>query len=199
MNDPIYFSDNRVGIPSDQLDFLLGSDLKLSIKVFFITKSHLLSVTEYSTPIFKQLLFDNQKSLRIAIEKFYNELNSVGIEGLINIVPLLNASVFEPPLADRICLFARNGIFMDTFSAFSTRDIPLNTVLPFRTEKESYFILEHTHEAIEISSVLRYAQINYLINTNQISIDKAKKLKEALINLWKCANAHHLIYESMLE
>lgn len=199
MNDPIYFSDNRVGIPADQLDFLLGSDLKLVIKVWFIARSHLLSVTDYAAPILKELLFSNQKSLRSAIEKFYNQLNNAGIEGLIDIEPVLNIDVFEPPLAERICLFARNGIFMDTFAAFSTRDIPLNTVLPFRAEKESYFVLEHAHEAIEISAVLRYAQINYLINTHQISIEKASKLKDALISLWKCANEHHLIYESMLE
>ena len=110
---------------------------------------------------------------------------------------------FEPPVVNRVCLFASNGIFMDTLAGFQTRDIPLNTVRQFESLKMSYFMLEHTHEALKINCELRLKQLQKLYNKypekdNKNIYIKLKIIESTISDIGNYCYKKHNLYESMI-
>jgi hypothetical protein len=130
---------------------------------------------------------------------FDRNIKIAGIDSKQNINEVLEG--FEPPVANRVCLFASNGIFMDTLAGFQTRDVPLNTVTQFESLRISYFMLEHTHEALKINCELRLKQLQKLYNkypekdNNNI---KLKIIESTILDIGNYCYKKHNLYESMI-
>lgn len=150
---------NRVTVTREQFFDLLRGDLKLLRKLLCITR-HLLSCG-VADQKFNELLRQGEHELLANANLMLEKFAAIGIDAGQSLDEF-PADSFLPPVAGRECLFARNGIFMDAKACFQTRDIPLNTVTPFHSVKSAYFLLEHTHEALEMSCQLRLKQLDYL-------------------------------------
>lgn len=151
--------DDRVTVTRDQFFDLMRGDLKLLRKLLCLCR-YFLSCNIHDQK-FNELLAQSETELTEKVQKFFLFFAAASIDPAQNIDDI-PANVFLPPLPNRECLFARHGIFIDTKACFQTRDVPLNTVMPFKSVRSSYFLLEHTHEALEMSCQLRLRQLAYL-------------------------------------
>ena len=151
--------DDRVTVTRDQFFDLMRGDLKLLRKLLCLCRYFL--SCNIQDQIFNALLAQSEIELTEKVQRFFLFFAAAAIDPAQNIddIPV---NVFLPPVPERECLFARNGIFIDTKACFQTRDVPLNTVTPFKSVRNTYFLLEHAHEALEMSCQLRLRQLAYL-------------------------------------
>lgn len=191
--------DNRVDISIDKLYSLCLSDLKLFIKTLCIVRCYLQTNNNEIDTHFRTILTNNEQAIKEIISTYLTEL--AWMESMSNLIidPWLTVHTFDPPVPDRVCIMAKNGMFMDKFAMFSTRDIPLNTVMPFGNKRSAYNILEHVHEAVELSLLLRMEQAQELA-THKYSLDrdmiiKLKNLNDLMFQVGRTIYHHRLNYE----
>ena len=189
--------DDRTLVSTEELFDLLVCDLKILRKILCIVEYYF-SLNKDDT-MFNDLLTNSLKELKQKIRYFHTRIQLAGIDSKQNINEVFNG--FEPAVEGRICLFASNGIFMDTLAGFQTRDISLNVVNPFVSIEQSYFILEHIHEALNINCGLRITQIDRLLDKykkEHILYDKLKIIRYLMRDIGKYSYEKHHLYESMI-
>lgn len=191
--------DNRIDITVDQLYSLCLSDLKLFIKTLCILRCYIQTDNEEIDTDFRQILKNNEEAIKEIIHTYSIELSWMESVSSFNIQSWLTINTFDPPVPNRVCIMAKNGMFMDKFAMFSTREIPLNSVMPFGNKRGSQNILEHVHEAVELTLLLRMEQVQelathkYSLDTNMII--KLKNLNDLMFQIGKTIYHHRLNYE----
>ena len=139
----------------------LRCDLKLLRKLLCFTRYHLLQVAVDDA--LRAMLQSAASELDAHVQLFAAGLlaQNVPLAQDINEYP---PAVFSAPVPGRQCIFASNGVFIDTKLGFQTRDVPVNAVSPAKTTRGTYFLLEHLHEALAMNCELRLLQAAKLLH-----------------------------------
>jgi hypothetical protein len=152
-------SDDRVSVSREQFFELVACDLRLLRKLLCFSR-YFLSIG-VPDDHFNAVIAQAEQELNALVLQFFSffAANNIEPNQALDDFP---SDVFAPPVEGRQCLFASNGIFIDTKACFQTRDIPLNVVAPFQSVQTAYFLLEHAHEALEMNCQLRLRQLAQL-------------------------------------
>jgi hypothetical protein len=194
------FEQDRVIVSYEYFLDLLRCDVKLIRKILCLVSYYL--TLKKDDNIFIETLTTNKTKLTEQMENFVNGLieNNIVLNQKLDEFP---PDSFKPPVPDRVCFFASNGVFMDTHAGFQTRDVPINTVAPFKSIKQAYFMLEHMHEALWINCNLRLEQAFRLSESNKrkevvLPSDQMEAIGKLSKTIGKYAYEQSKIYEQFV-